>query len=89
MLLRDRLNQALALAECDKSAVVLMFVDLDGFKPVNDAYGHDVGDLLLKAVAKRLRDCVRRSDSVARIGGDEFIPVEAVRVSGQQFMDCE
>jgi diguanylate cyclase (GGDEF)-like protein/PAS domain S-box-containing protein len=73
MLLRDRLNQALALAECDKSAVVLMFVDLDGFKPVNDAYGHDVGDLLLKAVAKRLRDCVRRSDSVARIGGDEFI----------------
>jgi diguanylate cyclase (GGDEF)-like protein/PAS domain S-box-containing protein len=73
MLLRDRLNQALALAERDKSAVVLMFVDLDGFKPVNDAYGHDVGDLLLKAVAKRLRDCVRRSDSVARIGGDEFI----------------
>lgn len=73
MLLRDRLRQAIALVERDKSALALMFVDLDRFKLVNDVHGHDVGDLLLKAVANRLRDCVRRSDSVARIGGDEFI----------------
>ena len=73
MLLHDRLKQVLALAERERSMLALMFIDLDHFKSVNDAHGHDIGDLLLMSVAKRLGDCVRKSDSVARIGGDEFV----------------
>jgi diguanylate cyclase (GGDEF)-like protein len=72
-LFNDRLQQSLATAKRDKTFLALMFLDLDKFKPVNDNYGHDVGDLLLKEVAKRLRDCVRESDTVSRIGGDEFV----------------
>lgn len=73
-LFADRLRQAMAKARRDKTRLALMFIDIDKFKPVNDGLGHHVGDLLLKEVAQRLADCVRReSDTVARIGGDEFV----------------
>jgi diguanylate cyclase (GGDEF)-like protein len=72
-LLNDRLEHALTTANRDHTQLALMFLDLDKFKPVNDQYGHDVGDLLLQQVAHRLQAVVRASDTVARIGGDEFI----------------
>ena len=72
-LFNDRLQQALVTAKRDKAYMALMFIDLDEFKPVNDTLGHNVGDLLLKAAAKRIQGCLRESDTAARIGGDEFI----------------
>lgn len=72
-LLTERLQQSLIRAERDKVHVGLIYFDLDKFKPVNDNYGHQIGDLLLKEIALRVRECVRASDTVARIGGDEFV----------------
>jgi diguanylate cyclase (GGDEF)-like protein len=69
----DRLGQAMAMAQRDRSRFALLYLDLDKFKPVNDSHGHGVGDLLLKQVAQRIVGCVRESDTVARIGGDEFV----------------
>jgi diguanylate cyclase (GGDEF)-like protein/hemerythrin-like metal-binding protein len=68
----DRLKQAMTLAKRNRSNLSLMFMDLDGFKNVNDTLGHLAGDELLKKVAERLSRCVRESDTVGRIGGDEF-----------------
>lgn len=68
----DRLSQAISQARRKNESVALLFLDLDGFKPVNDAYGHEAGDVVLKVVAKRLQACVRSMDTVARMGGDEF-----------------
>ena len=68
----DRLSQAVALAERSGQPFAVMFLDLDGFKGINDTEGHKTGDLVLKEVAKRFRACVREADTVARIGGDEF-----------------
>jgi diguanylate cyclase (GGDEF)-like protein/PAS domain S-box-containing protein len=72
-LFNDRLQLAIAAAQRNKANLALMFIDLDKFKPVNDTYGHGVGDLLLKDVASRIQDCLRESDTAARIGGDEFV----------------
>ena len=72
-LFADRLQHALARAERNRCVAAVVFLDLDGFKPVNDSLGHAVGDALLKAVAQRLIGCVRGSDTVSRHGGDEFI----------------
>lgn len=72
-LLQDRLHQAMSQAKRNSSGLAIMFIDLDKFKPVNDELGHAAGDELLQAVAQRLRACVRESDTVARIGGDEFV----------------
>lgn len=72
-LFTDRLQQALAIAKRDKTHLALMFIDLDKFKPINDRHGHHVGDLILKEVALRILTCLRESDTVARIGGDEFV----------------
>lgn len=69
----DRLKQAIVQANRNRGRLALLYVDLDHFKPVNDTLGHAVGDVLLKAVAQRMHDCVRASDTVARIGGDEFV----------------
>lgn len=72
-LLADRIEQAIAKVTEQGGCFALMFIDLDGFKPVNDAFGHHVGDLLLKAVAARLRGHLHSQDTLARIGGDEFV----------------
>ncbi|MEC4723205.1 diguanylate cyclase [Noviherbaspirillum sp. CPCC 100848] len=72
-LLQDRLGQALEMARRHRHLVAVQFIDLDCFKPVNDRLGHHVGDLLLQAVATRLRGLLRAVDTVARVGGDEFV----------------
>lgn len=74
-LLFGRLQTSLGLARREGSHLSLLFIDIDGFKHVNDSYGHLVGDKLLKNIAQRLRDCVRKSDTVGRFGGDEFVVV--------------
>ena len=75
LLLEDRIAQALAIARRKKNRVSLLFLDLDNFKKINDTLGHQVGDLLLQAVASRLKECVREGDTVARLAGDEFVIV--------------
>ena len=71
-LLKDRLSLAIAHARRNKRKLAVMFLDLDRFKLVNDTLGHTMGDRLLKAVANRLQSCLRRGDTLARFGGDEF-----------------
>ena len=68
----DRLGQAIMMSKRRQRSIALLYIDLDGFKQVNDSMGHHSGDLLLVEVAKRLRLCVRESDTLARLGGDEF-----------------
>ncbi len=74
-LAQDRIIMAISRARRQKKMAAVMFVDLDGFKAINDSHGHDAGDLVLKEVARRLLSCVRETDTVARIGGDEFLVV--------------
>ena len=73
--MRDRLETALADARRRKSKVGLLYLDLDHFKPINDKLGHDAGDLVLEGVGSRLKENTRESDTIARIGGDEFVVV--------------
>ncbi|MDK9726490.1 MAG: EAL domain-containing protein [Sterolibacteriaceae bacterium MAG5] len=72
-LLADRLTQAAALADRDDHLLAVGFLDLDGFKPINDEYGHEIGDQLLISIARRLEAALRAIDTVARLGGDEFV----------------
>jgi diguanylate cyclase (GGDEF)-like protein/PAS domain S-box-containing protein len=74
-LLQDRLSQAIAAHKRSRNYGAVMFLDLDNFKPLNDRFGHSVGDLLLVEVAQRLKTCVREMDTTARFGGDEFVVV--------------
>jgi diguanylate cyclase (GGDEF)-like protein/PAS domain S-box-containing protein len=95
MLLNDRISQAIALAPRHGKKVALLFLDLDGFKQINDSLGHLAGDKLLQSVAKRLQSCVRRTDTVCRLGGDEFVVLlfevqqteDAARLAGQ-ILEC-
>jgi diguanylate cyclase (GGDEF)-like protein/PAS domain S-box-containing protein len=93
-LLQDRLAKALAAARRRSDKVALLFLDLDGFKNINDSLGHSFGDLLLQDVAERLRKWVRAQDTVARIGGDEFLialtgakDVPGAAIAAERIMD--
>ncbi|MGF6767817.1 diguanylate cyclase (GGDEF)-like protein [Paraburkholderia sp. GAS199] len=90
LLLEDRLNRAIAGENREGGRFALMYLDLDGFKTVNDAYGHHIGDQLLVEVADRIRSNVRDQDTVARVGGDEFVllvkitePTDAANLSNK------
>lgn len=90
-LLAERFAQALASARRYDRLLAALFLDLDGFKPINDLHGHHVGDAVLREVAQRLKQCMRDADTVCRFGGDEFVilaaelgaPQEAVRVAAK------
>jgi diguanylate cyclase (GGDEF)-like protein/PAS domain S-box-containing protein len=73
MLLNDRIKQAIALASRHMKKLAVLFLDLDGFKHINDSLGHQIGDKLLQSIAKRLVDCLRAPDTISRQGGDEFL----------------
>jgi diguanylate cyclase (GGDEF)-like protein len=73
LLLEDRIERAMHKAKRQGGHFTLLFLDLDGFKPINDAFGHHIGDRLLKAVGSRLTDSIRAQDTLARVGGDEFV----------------
>ena len=90
-LLADRIQQAMQAVNEKGGCFALMFIDLDGFKPVNDAFGHHMGDQLLREVGLRLREDLRSQDTLARIGGDEFVllvrltqPDDALRLAERQ-----
>jgi diguanylate cyclase (GGDEF)-like protein len=75
VLFKDRLQRAIQRAERGQQGVALLFLDFDGFKSINDTYGHDAGDRLIELIGERLMSCMRKTDSVARLGGDEFTVV--------------
>ena len=73
ILLDDRLNQALLNAQRRQREVAVLLIDLDDFKPINDTYGHQAGDILLIELARRMQSSLRQSDTLSRLGGDEFV----------------
>jgi len=86
VLLADRLQQAMLQSQRRNTALAVAYLDLDGFKPVNDQYGHEVGDQLLVTLSQRMRASLRESDTLARIGGDEFV---VLLVDIGERRDCE
>ena len=86
LLLTDRLQQALAQSQRRAKSLAVVFLDLDGFKQVNDNYGHDAGDEVLRVLSQRMKDSLREGDTLARLGGDEFV---AVLVDLEHVDDCQ
>ncbi|MDQ1833240.1 putative bifunctional diguanylate cyclase/phosphodiesterase [Massilia scottii] len=91
ILFRERLEQDVRRTARTEFSLALLFIDLDGFKEVNDRFGHDTGDLLLRQCAERLQACVRATDTVARIGGDEFTVIlnEVNRIAFVEVLVCQ
>jgi diguanylate cyclase (GGDEF)-like protein/PAS domain S-box-containing protein len=97
LLMEERLAHALATAHRHRRALAVLYLDLDGFKRVNDSLGHEIGDLLLQSVARRLVACVRASDTVCRQGGDEFVvlleemnrPEDAAGIAAKMLADAQ
>ncbi len=94
-LLEDRIKQEIQVSQCNHKCFAVVYIDLNDFKSINDSLGHDVGDALLKVVAKRLSNCLRGKDLVARQGGDEFIiilsdaaPGDDVSIAVQEILDA-
>jgi len=85
-LLNDRLSHAISQTARQTGKLAVLFLDLEEFKTVNDTYGHDAGDGVLRRAAERLRGCVRAGDTIARLGGDEFILV-LENIEGQEDID--
>ncbi|MBA6389307.1 EAL domain-containing protein [Colwellia sp. BRX10-3] len=85
VLLADRLSQSMLQCRRHKQSLAVVFLDLDGFKHVNDAYGHDVGDELLIALSLRMKEALREGDTLARIGGDEFVAILAELTTSENF----
>lgn len=83
-LFEDRLDMALALARRQNNTLALLFVDMDDFKAVNDTYGHHAGDEMIRHCAEQLNSVIRDSDTVARIGGDEFVVLSQSVGNGEQ-----
>lgn len=75
VLLSDRLQQAMAQATRNRTTIAIVYLDLDGFKVINDLYGHEVGDTLLSTLASRMKQTLRNGDTIARLGGDEFVAI--------------
>lgn len=86
VLLSDRLNQAMAQSQRQHNSLAVVFLDLDGFKDVNDTYGHNIGDELLIELSQRMKDALREGDTLARFGGDEFVAILADLAKAE---DCE
>ncbi|MFJ3045605.1 diguanylate cyclase domain-containing protein [Herbaspirillum chlorophenolicum] len=89
LLLEDRIHQAIAKAQREQGCFVVLFLDLDCFKMVNDKFGHAAGDLLLNQIALRLSENLRHHDTVARMGGDEFVVVAEILASQDISTICD
>ena len=88
-LFRDRLAQAMSRSTRESKMLMVLFVDLDNFKDINEAQGHELGDVLLRSASQRLRGCVRKTDTLARLGGDEFAVVcEGIRTNDDVILVC-
>ncbi len=86
ILLADRLSQAMAQSQRSQQSLAVIFLDLDGFKAINDTYGHDTGDEILITLSQRMREALREGDTLARFGGDEFV---AILADVAKVEDCE
>ena len=89
-LFRDRLAQAMSRSTRESKMLAVVFVDLDGFKEVNEAHGHELGDTLIRSASQRLRGCVRKTDTLARLGGDQFSVIcEGIRSNDDAILVCQ